>query len=213
MKQKIIFTLFAISILNILPLIFVPHLITNFKTIILSITAAILWLSQPAFSKDEMKEDRKNDRFSILLILISSCISVLSSVIEWGYFTENKTQINYVTIIGMILLIIGTSIRVWSIYTLDKNFTATVKVTAEHTLTMNGPYKYVRHPSYLGALLAIMGCPIFLNNTVSVFIAFIAMIIAYYIRITLEEKMLLLHFGKAYEVYKKNTYKLFPLIW
>lgn len=213
MKKKIVFTFFAILILNIAPLLFKPELILHYKTIILAITACILWLSQPAFSANEMHMDKKNDRLSILLILIASSASVLSAVIEWGYFTQNKNEMNFVSIIGIVMLIAGTAIRVYAIYILGKNFTATVKITAKHELIREGPYSIVRHPSYLGALIAITGCPVFLNNIYSGFIAFILMMLVYYFRITFEEKVLIQHFGNSYINYKKSTYRLLPFIW
>lgn len=213
MRKKLLFTLCAILVLNIFPLLLKPALILNFKTFILLISAAVLWLSQPGFSKQDMNSNKQSDKLSILLILIASSISVFSSVIEWAYFTPDKSQINSVTVIGFIFLLIGICFRVWSINVLGKNFTATVKITREHELIKTGPYKLIRHPSYLGAFVAIIGCPVFLNNTYTIFISCIAMIIAYYFRINVEEKTLSNHFGKYYEDYKKDTYRLLPLIW
>lgn len=213
MRKKLLFTLCAILVLNIFPLLLKPALILNFKTFILLISAAVLWLSQPGFSKQDMNSDKQSDKLSILLILIASSISVFSSVVEWAYLTPDKSQINSVTVIGFIFLLIGICFRVWSINVLGKNFTATVKITREHELIKTGPYKLIRHPSYLGAFVAIIGCPVFLNNTYTIFISCIAMIIAYYFRINVEEKTLSNHFGKYYEDYKKDTYRLLPLIW
>lgn len=213
MRKKLLFTLCAVLILNIFPLLLKPALILNFKTLILLISAGVLWLSQPGFSKQDMNSNKQNDKLSILLILISSSVSVFSSVIEWAYFTPDKSQINSVTVIGIIFLVIGICFRVWSINVLGKNFTATVKITKEHELIKTGPYKFIRHPSYLGAFIAIIGCPVFLNNTYTIFISCVAMMIAYYFRINVEEKTLSNHFGKYYEDYKKNTYRLLPLIW
>jgi protein-S-isoprenylcysteine O-methyltransferase Ste14 len=213
MRKKFLFTLCAILVLNIFPLLFKPALILNFKTFILLISAAVLWLSQPGFSKQDMNSNKQSDKLSILLILIASSVSVCSSVVEWAYFTPDKSQINSVTVIGFIFLLIGICFRVWSINVLGKNFTATVKITREHELIKTGPYKFIRHPSYLGAFVAIIGCPVFLNNTYTIFISCIAMMVAYYFRINVEEKTLSNHFGKYYEDYKKDTYRLLPLIW
>jgi len=213
MRKKIIFTFFTVLLLNISPLLLKPELILNFKTLILLVSASVLWLSQPGFSKRDMNSNKQSDKLSILIILIASSVSVLSSVVEWAYFTTDQSQVNSLTIIGFILLMIGICFRVWSINVLGKNFTATVKITKEHELIKNGPYKFIRHPSYLGAFIAIIGCPVFLNDTYTIFISSIAMIIAYYFRITVEEKTLSNHFGKFYEDYKKDTYRLVPLIW
>ena len=211
--KKIIFTFFAIVILNVLPLIFVPELIYNYKSIILIIVAAILWLSQPAFSKEEMYAERSSDNFSIFFILIASCLSVAFSIIEWGYFTQNKSEINFVSIVGLIMLFGGSFIRVWSIYLLGRNFTATVKITKKHELISKGPYKIIRHPSYLGAMIAIVGCSLFLNNIISGFFSFAIMMGAYINRIKIEEKTLENYFGNSYKEYKRNTYRFLPYIW
>jgi len=213
MRKKLLFTFFALLILNIIPLLLKPELILHLKTFVLLISASVLWLSQPGFSTRDVNSNKQSDKLSILLILIASSVSVFSSVIEWAYFTPAKSEMNYVTGIGFTLLITGICFRVWSINVLGKNFTATVKITREHELIKTGPYKVIRHPSYLGALIAIIGCPIFLNNTYTTFIACIAMMIAYYFRINVEEKTLSGHFGEFYEAYKKNTYRLLPLIW
>ena len=204
MKKKLLFTFFAVLILNISPLLLKPSLILNFKTFILIISAGVLWLSQPGFSKQDMNSNKQSDKLSILLILIASSVSVFSSVIEWAYFTPDKSLINPSTIIGLILLVIGISIRIWSISILGENFTATVKITREHELIKTGPYKFIRHPSYLGALIAIIGCPLFLNNTYTIFISCLAMMIAYYFRINVEEKTLSNHFGRILRGIQKN---------
>src|SRR4051812_44421567 len=155
MKRKLVFTFFAVIILNIVPLLAKPELIPNFKTLVLIVAAVVLWFSQPSFSTTDMNQNKENDRLSLLFILLASSISVCSAVTEWAYFTENKSEFNLMTIIGIILLLAGISLRVWSINILGKNFTAAVKVTKEHELIKTGPYRYVRHPSYLGALIAI----------------------------------------------------------
>lgn len=213
MKNKLVFTLFAVLLLNIFPLLLQPELIFHYKTIILCVSAAILWLSQPAFRKDEVQEDKKTDKQSILMILVASSASVFISVTEWAYFAGNHDEMNLKTMVGLVLLITGIVIRVWSIRILGRNFTATVKVTEKHSLITSGPYQYIRHPSYLGALIAITGCPLFLNNTFSVVIAACLMLTAYYFRIKFEEKALLHHFGEAYSEYKRHTFGLLPLIW
>jgi len=164
MRKKLIFTFFAVLVLNISPLFPKPELILNFKTFILLISASVLWLSQPGFSKSDINSNKQSDKLSILLILIASSVSVFSSVVEWAYFTKDQSNVDSVTIIGLILLVIGICFRVWSINVLGKNFTATVKITEEHELIKTGPYKIIRHPSYLGAFIAIIGCPVFFER-------------------------------------------------
>ncbi|HXL56260.1 MAG TPA: hypothetical protein VN958_08395, partial [Chitinophagaceae bacterium] len=123
MKRKLIFTFFAVIILNIVPLLAKPELILNFKTYVLIVSAIVLWLSQPTFSTNDVNMNKENDRLSLLFILLASSISVFGSVTEWAYFTKNKSELNFMTITGLILLFTGISLRVWSINILGKNFT------------------------------------------------------------------------------------------
>jgi len=211
--NKVVFTIVAILLLNIAPLLGRPELIIHYKSISLIVAAACLWLSQPAFSSQDTKRDKSSDRFSILVILISSCISVVASVTEWAYFNDAQQYSLMFTQIGALLLICGISIRVWAIQTLGKHFTATATITDNHQLVKTGPYQWVRHPSYLGAFMAIVGCPVFLNAYWAAVIAAGSMTIAYYLRIGVEEKMLSSYFGEQYQDYIKRTKRIIPFIW
>ncbi len=211
--NKLIFTITAILLLNFAPLAAKPELIFHYKSILLAIAAACLWLSQPAFSTMEAKRDQRSDRSSIIVILLMSSLSVVVSVVEWAYYNDAVESSLIITLLGALLLVTGIGIRVWAIQTLGKHFTATVMLNDDHRLVRSGPYQWVRHPSYLGAFMAILGCPVFLNAYWAVLIAFMAMTIAYYLRIGVEEKMLSAYFGEQYGEYQQNTKRIIPFIW
>jgi protein-S-isoprenylcysteine O-methyltransferase Ste14 len=211
--NKIAFTVVAILLLNFAPLFGKPELILHYKSILLAVAAACLWLSQPAFSTQETKRDQSSDRLSIVVILIMSSLSVVAAVSEWAY-TNNAIESSFFwTIVGAALLAGGIAIRVWAIRTLGKHFTATVTLTDDHRLVRSGPYHWVRHPSYLGAFMAITGAPVFLNAWWATAVAMVSMTIAYYLRIGVEEKMLSSYFGEQYLDYKKKTKRIIPFIW
>lgn len=211
--NKVLFTIVAILFLNIAPLAARPDLVLHYKSVLLIIAAACLWLSQPAFSTAETKRDKDSDRFSIIVILIMSSLSVVAAVTEWAYLDHAEKNSLILTLTGAFLLAAGIGIRVWAIQTLGKHFTATVTLTDNHQLVRSGPYQWVRHPSYLGAFMAIVGCPLFLNAIWATGIAIIAMVIAYYLRIGVEEKMLSSYFGEQYKDYSKQTKRIIPFIW
>jgi protein-S-isoprenylcysteine O-methyltransferase Ste14 len=77
------------------------------------------------------------------------------------------------------------------------------------TLQQNGLHKYFRHPLYFGTILFVWGLFLMfplLNNL----IAAIALTVYVLIGIELEEKKLLLEYGKEYEEYSKRVGKLIP---
>lgn len=211
--NKILFTILAIILINLAPLLGKPELLLHYKTIFLVLAAATLWMSQPAYSSKDAKEHSDSDKKSVIIILIMSSLSVILAVLQWAYATDTSDSSFWMTALGLVMVVSGITIRVWAIRTLGKNFTATVTVTEKHQFISSGPYKYVRHPSYLGAFIAIVGFPVFLNASWATLLSFIFMTFAYVIRITAEEKMLISYFGKSYERYKRRTKMIIPFIW
>lgn len=211
--NKIAFTVVAILLLNFAPLLGKPELMLHYKSVLLAVAAACLWLSQPAFSTQETKRDVSSDRLSILVILIMSSLSVVAAVSEWAYCNHAIESSFGWTMAGAALLVSGIAVRVWAIQTLGKHFTATATLLNDHQLVRSGPYRWVRHPSYLGAFMAIAGAPVFLNAWWAALAAVVFMSIAYYLRIGVEEKMLSSYFGHQYLEYKKTTKRIIPFIW
>jgi protein-S-isoprenylcysteine O-methyltransferase Ste14 len=142
-----------------------------------------------------------------------SVVSTIVPVVDWGYFSPDKPTNAIATIAGFIILWSGVFLRNISIKILGKYFTPTVQLQSDHNLVTTTPYNVIRHPSYLGALLAIVGIAIFLNSFIGAAVAFVCMMIAYVIRIEAEEKALESLFGSAYTDYKRRTKRLIPFLW
>jgi protein-S-isoprenylcysteine O-methyltransferase len=115
--------------------------------------------------------------------------------------------------LGITLLWIGILFRYWAIHTLGKFFRTKLDIQEHHELIMNGPYKYLRHPSYTGAMLTFIGLGFGIGNWLSIAVLITSGLTAYVFRIRVEERMLLKQFNKAYRDYKKKTWRLIPFIW
>ena len=63
--------------------------------------------------------------------------------------------------------VVGIAIRWYAIVYLGRFFTVNVAIAADHRLIDSGPYRFVRHPSYIGALMAFLGLGLTLGNWVS----------------------------------------------
>lgn len=211
--SKFIKCLILILLAYILPLIFKPELLLHYKIIILAVASVVMLLTQPDFSPDDAKEKKKSDQGSVILILLAGLVSQILPIIEWGYADfgyENGSNIIFTTI-GIGLIIGGLAFRIWSIRVLGKYFTATVQIVDNHQIIKSGPYAIVRHPSYLGAYMAIVGSAIFLNSLLGALIAATLMFIAYKKRIAAEENVLINQFGDEYLSYINSTPGIIPL--
>ena len=210
--QKIVSTLIFVFVVNIFPLLFKPELLVQFKPIIILLGTLAMFLTQPAFSLEETRNNKHTDKYSIVFILVASAVSVGSSLIEWAYFSDQSSNL-VLTILGILMIIIGLIIRITAINTLGKFFTATARTTNEHLLITSGPFSVMRHPSYAGAILVITGVPVLLNNLITFFSTILLLFFAYDFRIKSEEKVLISTFGEKYLQYSLKVKKIVPHLW
>ncbi|KAI0635131.1 Isoprenylcysteine carboxyl methyltransferase family-domain-containing protein, partial [Trametes polyzona] len=60
-------------------------------------------------------------------------------------------------VLGAAVALIGGAVRVWAYRTLGRFFTWQLAVKSDHNLVTDGPYAWVRHPSYTGFIMAPIG--------------------------------------------------------
>jgi protein-S-isoprenylcysteine O-methyltransferase Ste14 len=114
--------------------------------------------------------------------------------------------------IGVGLQALGLGLRWWSMRTLGRSYTRTLRTEDAQHVVDTGPYAVVRHPGYAGSLLIWTGFAL-TSRSVPVVVAVAALLgTAYQRRITAEE-VLLRRDLPAYASYCKRTKKLIPLLW
>jgi protein-S-isoprenylcysteine O-methyltransferase Ste14 len=116
-------------------------------------------------------------------------------------------------VLGLSVAWLGMAVRAWSVRALGEFFTVDVTVAADQRVIDDGPYALVRHPSYTGMLMAILGFGIALDSWGAVAAALFLPLAAVVIRIRHEEAMLRRELGEPYEAYAKRTARLVPGIW
>lgn len=210
--KRILNTAIFLFLGYLLPLVGNLSLLMDPKMIILMIVCIIVFLTQPTFHLKDGVEQKDADRNSVFLILLFSVISVAIPIVEWAYFSKLPPNMIWV-VVGSLFLLSGVLIRTWAIQTLGKYFTATVQIADDHQLVQTGPYRLVRHPSYLGAYLVFIGNGIFLEAWLGGLAAAIIMAYVYSIRIKAEEESLVEAFGEKYTHYRTDTQRLIPYVW
>ncbi len=162
-----------------------------------------------AKSMSKTKEDNYSTKIIILIFLIILISAeILTFFIHYGQF-GNVIQ----SLIAQIIMIIGLSIRIYSMRKLNKSYTRILQTTKQQKLYTSGLYKIIRHPGYLGTILIWISFGFAIENYIVIFIAIPLTLIAYSYRIISEEKMLLNQFGQEYSNYQKKSWRLFPFIW
>jgi protein-S-isoprenylcysteine O-methyltransferase Ste14 len=112
---------------------------------------------------------------------------------------------------GVAVLITGLGFSVAARRFLGANWSGTVTLKQGHELIRNGPYRFVRHPIYTGILLGFIGSAISLDEIRGV-VAVGLVIVAFLIKIRLEERWMIETFGDAYRHYRTEVRALIPFV-
>ena len=111
--------------------------------------------------------------------------------------------------LGVILFAAGGAMRIWPVFVLGTRFSGLVAIQPGHTLATSGIYRIIRHPSYLGLLVASLGWGLAFRSGVGVLLE--ALLIPPLVaRIQAEERLLRSEFGAEYDTYRGRTSRLIP---
>jgi protein-S-isoprenylcysteine O-methyltransferase Ste14 len=113
---------------------------------------------------------------------------------------------------GLALMAGGLAFRYWAIRTLGRYFAPDVSLEREHKLVETGLYRYLRHPSYTGTMLTILGYGLALTNWAALAIMLVVPGLAYGYRMRVEEQALQVAFGEAYRAYARRTRRIIPFL-
>jgi protein-S-isoprenylcysteine O-methyltransferase Ste14 len=103
-------------------------------------------------------------------------------------------------------------LRRYCFRTLGRFFTGNVKVQADQTVIENGPYRFVRHPSYTGGMLMYFGTRLALTNWLSALILVGMGALTYAYRVRVEEQALGTSIGQPYLEYRRRTKRFVPFV-
>jgi len=152
------------------------------------------------------------DRFSLKLIMIGSLATLWISI-GLAFGTIATMQSVPVQVAGLVVMGVGIVVRSTAIAQLGRFHTPNVAVRTDHELKTSGLYGIVRHPSYLGALIAYLGLGLALGNWLSLAVIIGIVPCLYLYRIHEEDAAMLAAFGDVYRAYCARTKRLIPWVY
>ena len=152
----------------------------------------------------------KRDRGSAALIILTVFLSI-SIAFYFGYSGIGLLA-DWVFYLGIFLMLLGVVVRQWAIAVLGRFFSLTVRVAEDHRVVEKGPYRFVRHPSYTGALITFIGLALAVQSAGALLVLLAVFSLSYGYRMRVEEKTLLAELGQDYASYMKRTKRLIPFV-
>ena len=113
---------------------------------------------------------------------------------------------------GLILFFAGSILRLAAVFALGRRFSGLVAIQPDHQLKTDGLYKYIRHPSYTGLLVTMIGYVLVFRSIIGLLLC-IFLFLLLLSRMNDEEKFLEEHFGSGYRSYRQKTKRLVPFVY
>ncbi len=158
------------------------------------------------------KYDRSQIAWRTVLGILGFVVILVAGPWEYTHLSGPIPRDGLVAWAGIALFGVGIAINIWAMATLRAMYTVRLDIQEGHRLVTSGPYRLVRHPGYLGFVLALPGMGLALGSLA--FLAFTAAILAWLVsRMRKEEAMLLEKFGDEYRAYQRRTKRLIPMIY
>jgi protein-S-isoprenylcysteine O-methyltransferase Ste14 len=163
------------------------------------------------FTDASMSSGEREDRGNRWVLVAFGVIGLLD-----GYLPAYTDRIDLWTIdgdavrwLGVALFLVGGALRLWPVFVLGRRFSGLVAIQPGHTLVTSGIYGVIRHPSYLGVLVMLLGWGLAFRSWVGVLLTAL-ILLPLVARIRAEERLLRTQFGDEYDAYRARTSRLIP---
>jgi protein-S-isoprenylcysteine O-methyltransferase len=154
---------------------------------------------------------RRGDRGSMRLLWITIFVGLaLANAAAFVPMARLPIPASVARSMSLALLLFGLGIRWTAILTLGRFFTVDVAIRSDHAIVQHGLYRYVRHPSYTGLLIAFLGLGMVSANWLSIVVLLVPITLGVLHRVAVEERALLESLGSSYADYCVRTKRFVP---
>jgi len=177
------------------------------------VTAVLLSPELLAERSAQQEGTKAWDKILALLaaLLLPLAIYAVAGVDHRGGWTEELPV--WVSILALVAMVLGIVLTVWAMRA-NAFFSGTVRIQEDRgqTVATGGPYRWVRHPGYVGAILHHVAAPLVLGSLwalVPGLLGALAMIV----RTSLEDRTLHEELDGYTEYAARTRYRLLPGVW
>jgi protein-S-isoprenylcysteine O-methyltransferase Ste14 len=177
----------------------------------------VLWIGPEILMSRRLRsapDAHKADRGSKAVVITAANIGIALGFMAAYGVPRFSVHAHWMAVFatGIAVWLAGIALRLYSIRILGRFFTYDVAISQGQHIVEQGPYRWVRHPSYLGGLLAQIGFGLTLTNWLAMILPVCCLAAAYVYRIPLEEQALVRGLGPGYSDYMRRTWRLIPFV-
>ncbi len=158
------------------------------------------------------KDAKKWDKVLTSINIIPTILLYVCSGLDYRFNLTGNVNI-LINITGLVLSFSGAMLFTWSMIS-NKFFSTLVRLQTErkHIVATGGPYRFVRHPGYVGYIIMSFATPIALGTLWGLIFSGITGILLI-IRTALEDNTLKRELAGYAEYAEEVKYRLIPFLW
>jgi len=158
------------------------------------------------------KRDRVDDRGTGRTFAAAMAVAISASAMSLAREDRRPLPRNRLFATGISCTWAGLLLNRWARRTLGANYRPIVTIVEGHDVVASGPYRWVRHPMYLGGILTCVGVGTAMGTPPTAF-AWLLPPIGLVRRLVVEERVLVDSLGDRYSDYAATRRRLLPGIW
>ena len=112
---------------------------------------------------------------------------------------------------GTLIILLGAGLVCWAL-AYFKSWRVRARLDEGHQLATGGPFRFIRHPIYMGLNLLALGTAVWIPTPV-LWVSVILMLVGGDLRARAEEKLLTRVFGVTYSEFCRRTKRFLPAIY
>ncbi|MGB3860983.1 MAG: isoprenylcysteine carboxylmethyltransferase family protein [Candidatus Aminicenantaceae bacterium] len=182
-----------------------------------AVIGMVSWLKKhnPELLKERMSSKKDAKTWDKIILLIYSILAmILLAVAGLDAVRYNWSHVPlWVEVLGFFGFFPAYMLIFWTM-TQNRYLSEVVRIQEErgHEVCTTGPYRYVRHPMYVGVIFFILCLPLALGSFFALFFS-LAIIFVFLIRTSLEDKTLQTELPGYREYAEQVRYRLIPGLW
>ena len=203
----------AAAVVTVLPLAGNPAMLAAPQVWVLFAIGVLATQFQPRYNPFGRPPDAK-DRGTAKQIVWSVYVTQVAALVEAAYFRYPASAAwDGIAMAALVPMVAGLWLRTWGVRTLGRSFTWHIAAEPQQTVARSGPYRFVRHPGYLGAFLTYGSTAVFFHAWTVLAPSLVVLLFAFLRRIHYEEKELLAALGENYASYCRSVRRFIPWVW
>ena len=157
--------------------------------------------------------NRKDQILASVSFLFFFPLTLVVAGLDLGRFGWTQSFPPAIQAAGVVIYVFGNLIARWAVAS-NRFFSTFVRIQEDrgHVVESGGPYRFIRHPGYAGAILAAIALPLALGSIYALAPALIGSI-GFIIRTYLEDNQLKNELAGYLEYASRVRYRLFPGGW